>query len=139
MSCIHATAYERTPIELMDRVKGANGQLITQAAIASVSYEVFEYGTREDAEADLNGEQIGTAATLDPEDVIFDELQNDPPWNADRDPDGYNFRFTLPAASRPTGGTWHVVQVWLTPTDGGGAFPLVWFVRTLALAGTPQA
>lgn len=134
MRCKHARATERTPLVLMDRVYGESRELINRLSIAGVSYEVFAYPTREDAEADRNGEQVGTAANLDPSVVVFDELQTAGPWDVSKDADGYNFRFTLPPEARPAHG-WHVVQIWLTPsTEGHAPYPLVWYVESTPLA-----
>lgn len=142
MSCMHVTvAREHTPVVLMDRVYGESKQLINQFSIDSISYRVFEYATEEDARADVNGEEVGVAADLDPTVVIFDTLQTAAPWTSqDEEADeqgnkGYNLRFTLPAARRPTGGTWHRVEVWLTPSAGSEeAYALVWLVKTTPLA-----
>lgn len=138
MSCHTAVAREDTPLVLMDRVYGVNGSLITIASIEAISYRVFEYATQEDAQADVEGEEIGEAADLTPSAVIFDTLQTAAPWVADEDAevDGYNFRFTLPAACRPTGGTWHRVEILLTPSSSDEAFPLVWLVKTTPLASS---
>jgi len=137
MSTTHkAKAPERTPIDLMDRVYGDGRVLITRASIESITYEVWAYASAEDAENDLNGEEVGESAELEAADVVFDTLQTDARWNSTRDPTGYNFRFTLPAARRPRGRMWHRVQIWLTPLGEDEAYPLVWIIHTTPLANS---
>ena len=129
-----ATARERTPVVLMDHVVGESGAPIIQASIDAIKYRVFEYASDADARADANGEEIGTEATLDVADVVFDELQTDPPWDAELDERGYNFRFTLPGSRRPAGDRWYRVEIWLTPSTSDEAFPIVWLIKSLPLA-----
>jgi hypothetical protein len=128
-------APERTPIELMDRVYGADRELITQDSVGEITYEVWSYPTREDAVDALNGTVVGEDGSLEVDAVIFDTLQTDPPWSVSKDAVGYNFRFTLPAARRPSGRLWHRVQIWLTPEGETEPFPLVWIIETTPLAG----
>ena len=135
MSCHQTTAPERTPIDLMDRVYGAGKLLINQLSIAAVKYQVFEYASQTDAERDCNRTEVGAEAILDVGDVVFDELQTSDGWNVKKDPAGYNFRFTLPAARRPTGNKWHRVEIWLTPSAlGAEPYPLVWLIQSTPLA-----
>ncbi len=128
-------APENSPVVLMDRVYGESKALITQAAIDTITYRVFEYATREDADGDRNREEVGEEAELTPADVIYDTLQTAAPWDTTKDAAGYNFRFTLPGARRPTGGYFARVEVWLTPsTSGEEAYPLVWIIEAKPIA-----
>lgn len=137
MTCPIQSAYEDSPVLLMSRVNGLGDVPIVQADIDSISYRAFEYATVEDARLGVNGEEIGEAATLDVSATVFDALQTALPWDADRDADGYNFRFTLPAARRPTGNRWHRIEVTFAPSaPGEEPFPAVFLVRTKPLAGS---
>jgi hypothetical protein len=136
MSC-KREAYANAPLILMGRVNGLAEVPLVQADVDSISYRVFAHPSADDAEHATNAEEIGEAAALNVAATIFDELQTDPPWDVDRDGDGYNFRFTLPAARRPTGNRWHRIQVTITPSaPGEEPFPVVFIVFTKALAGS---
>lgn len=136
MSKIHfGEGREDTPIVLMDRVQNVAGANITQATITSIAYRVFEYASEQEAKLDTNGSEVGESATLTKTDVVFDALQTGAPWDSAKDAVGYNFRFTLPSARRPTGNKWHRVEVTFTPSSGE-AFAIVWIIETSALAGS---
>ena len=84
-------------VTLMTRLQGNNGQLVTKASLASISYQV----------SNLTLGTVAGTGTLAVASVIFDSLQqSDPRWTADsadsRDKFGnwgYNFLATLPAAA----------------------------------------
>ena len=54
-------------------------------------------------------------------DVMFDSLQTDPPWDAEADPDGYNFLHALDVSTHAAfgiAGRRYLVEYRLTPTAG---------------------
>lgn len=131
----YAAGFEDAPIVLMDRVKNIAGAYITQAAVSTITYRVDAYSSQRDAETCSNPTEVTDDTSLTKTDVVYDTLQTAAPWDSTADATGYNFRFTLPAASRPVGDKWHRVEVIITPTSGD-AYPLVWIVETLAMGGT---
>lgn len=100
--------------KLMARVTDTVGDLLTAAAVASVSVAVFDRDT---------GNQIGSTQTPSPSTVIFSSLQTDPTWT--RDTTGYNFAIVLPGTFFPAGDTTYRVEVTITPV-GGDAFIVIW-------------
>ena len=84
---------------LMARVRGAAGQLITQASLTSVAYVVTDRTTG----------TVGTSTALTVSAVVFNSLQQgNPRWTQDDannlGPDGthgYNFLATIPASAFP--------------------------------------
>lgn len=134
MSRIHyAEVFEDSPKVLMDRVQNITGANITQAVITSISRQVFEYGSQEEAESNTEGTEVGTAASLTVSDVVFDTLQTTAPWDSTVDATGYNFKDVVPAAKFPTGRKWYRVEYLVTPTTGE-AFPIVWIVQAVSIA-----
>jgi hypothetical protein len=123
--------FEDAPVVLMNRVKNAAGSDITQASTTSVKYKVFACSNK-DAVIEASGTQVGTETTETVSSVVFDTLQTAAPWSADST--GYNLKITLPPGSRPDGG-WHRVEVVITPTTGS-AYPIVWGIKTLPMAGS---
>ena len=100
---------EDTPQVCMARVQGVGGTNITQASITSITCKVF----------DLSGATPDTAETTPTVTVatsVFDTLQTDDMW--DEDTVGYNFRFTVPAASFSTGDHYYLIEFTFTPTSG---------------------
>jgi hypothetical protein len=132
-----AKGFEGAPIVLMNRVYDGAGAVIVQGAITSIAYRVWEYASEDEADRDENGEQVGAEASLTVASVVYNTLQTASPWDSTRDSTGYNFRFTLPSACRPTGGTWHRVEVVFNPSAAGEEdFPIVWIIETLPRAGS---
>jgi hypothetical protein len=131
----YAEGFEDAPIVLMDRVKNIAGAYITQASVSSISYRCDAYSSQTDAEKCSNGTEVTDDTSLTISSVVYDTLQTAAPWDSTADATGYNFRFTLPAASRPVGDKWHRVEVIITPATGD-AYPLVWIIETLAMGGT---
>lgn len=129
----YAQGFEDAPIVLMDRVKNIAGAYITQASVSTITYRVDAYSSQRDAETCSNATEVTDDTSLTTADVVYDTLQTAAPWDSTADATGYNFRFTLPAASRPVGDKWHRVEVIITPTSGD-AYPLVWIVETLAMS-----
>lgn len=131
----YAAGFEDAPIVLMDRVKNIAGDYITQASVSTITYRVDAYSSQRDAETCSNATEVTDDTSLTVSAVVYDTLQTAAPWDSTADSAGYNFRFTLPAASRPVGDKWHRVEVVITPSTGD-AFPLVWIIETLAMGGT---
>lgn len=115
---------------LMNRVQNVAAVDVTQASLTSITYTVKKYASQIDAEGDDNATSVITSTSVTISTSIFDTLQTAAPWDSDVSPNGYNFKFTLPAASRPTEG-WHRVQFTFTPATGE-AYPVVWIIQTLA-------
>lgn len=130
--------FEDTSIVLMDRVKNLAGTYVTQASLSTMTYRVDEYASEADARSCSNGSPIvGTPTSLTIADCVFDTLQTSAPWDSTADPTGYNIKITMPKTTRPNGGKWHRYEIILTPTSGADdAFPLVWIIETLAIAGS---
>lgn len=123
--------FEDAPLLLMDRVRNMAGAYPTQASITSIKYKVFACED-EDAVIAANGEIVGTETTCVIADVLYDTLQTDSRWT--KDTTGYNLAIELPPGSRPAGG-WHRIEAVITPVTGS-PYPVVWGVRTLAMAGS---
>jgi len=90
---------------LLARVVGWDGDLVTQASLSALTYEVF----------DLENGQSVANDTLTISEVIFDEAQSGGNWPYD---DGYNFKFMLPATCLPNGAHRYMVEVWADPVSG---------------------
>lgn len=86
-------------VTLMARIAGVAGNLLTQASVSSISYQV----------TNLTLGQVAGSGTLTVSQVVFNSLvQNDPRWTADSASQpgadglwGYNFLTTLPASIFP--------------------------------------
>ena len=76
--------FEGQSPNLMARVTGSDAVAITQAAIASIAYAVYDLA---DTSAAVD------SGTLTVADVVFDSLQTDARWTEDST--GYNFRWQL--------------------------------------------
>ena len=123
---IKATVWEDGGAALMARVVGNSATAITQAAITSISYSVF----------DLSGTTPNTAITgysavsLTVADVVYDTLQTDARWTADST--GYNFRHDIAAAVFATGGHRYRIEYKFTPATGS-VFWLVYEITAKSL------
>jgi hypothetical protein len=94
---IHGTVFKNGSATLLARVVGADGSPITQAEIESAAYTVYIIDEAEpDADTAVTGH---TAVDVDPEDLVFDELQTDDLWDVDAT--GYNFRHVVDVSSDP--------------------------------------
>lgn len=128
----YATAFEDAGISLMDRVQGNGGTNITQAAITSISYSVYEYTSKDAATQGSGGTLIVGPSSLTVSAVVFDTLQTAAPWDSTADSTGYNFRYNSVAADRPTGDRWHRYEIAFVPASGAN-FKVVWVVHTLPI------
>lgn len=97
--------YEDAGALLLARVLDWDGNLLTQAAVTSITYKCFDLTT---------GAETGTG-TLNKATVIYDTAQTGGNWPYT---DGYNFRHMLAATCLPTGGHSYRVEVKITPASG---------------------
>ena len=103
------------------RVDLWTGSLITQAAITSIKYTLYDLGFGAmDAPSAVTGH---TDVSLTVADVVFDTLQTDGRWTEDST--GYNFSLQLDASANPPFPASGVAQknrydlrVWFTPATG---------------------
>lgn len=127
-------AYEDAPVEIMDYCKNLSGAAVTQSSLSALTYRVDEYASDQDAELCRDGTEIVDDTTLPIASAIYDTLQTGAPWDTAHGA-GYNMRFTLPGATRPTGNKWHRVEV--IGTASAVPFPMaVWIIETLAMGGS---
>lgn len=76
---------------LLARIRTLSGSNVTQASLASIAYSVW---------AQSNPANV-SSGTLTIASVIFDTLQTDYNWDTTRYPNGYNFRWIVPATLIP--------------------------------------
>ena len=114
-----ANVYEDGSAQVMARVLGNDASAVTQSSISSGTYTVHDYY--------LNTE-VTSSTSLTIASVIFDTLQTDARWSADST--GYNFRFTVPAASLPSANTVYLVHAVLVPSSGEN-IPVHWKLTTM--------
>jgi hypothetical protein len=100
--------WEGYPATVVARVTGENGADIVKASITAITYTVYDQKT---------GAVTKTSTALVVADVVFDTLQTDDRWTIDAT--GYNFRFVVPGAAFPNGGTTHEVAVDFDPSAAG--------------------
>ena len=105
------TLKEDSCAQLMARIGGLGGTLITAASISTLTYAVY----------DLDNDNVETAGgSLTPGDVIYDTAQTGAHWSRVNpgDTEGYNFLHTVAAAAFPTGGNRYRVEYTFTDTNG---------------------
>ena len=108
---------EDSPYTLMACIKGQNAVAITQSSLTAMTFRVFQYDSRDEAENDENGTEIGAVATLTVSDVVFNSLQTDNDWDATTT--GYNLKHVVPAARFPSGGKWIAIEYLFDPSTSG--------------------
>jgi hypothetical protein len=108
--------FEDQPSPNMGYVTGVTGAPLTQAAVASISYSVFEKET---------GKVVVASTSLTVSGVIFDTLQTPAIWT--RDTTGYNFRHDAAATTRPQSDRWYRYE-YLFTLAAGGVVPAVFEV-----------
>ena len=107
---LETTIFEDSALYLMARVKGNDGEDITQATIASISLRVLDM-SNENTSVHSSSPVVA--------DTVHDTLQTtalDPRWT--KDVRGYNFGVTVPASAFPTGDHTYRVEVHFTPVSG---------------------
>lgn len=82
------------------RVRGADGNYITQASLIGITYKAFDLSSSTPDTATSTG-TVSIASS------VFDTLQTDSMWTTDDT--GYNYRHTIPASVLATGD--HVYRV----------------------------
>lgn len=114
---IHGTVFKNGSAVLMARIVDSVDSNITQAAISSISYSVYEIDPcRPDLLTLVAGHDGVTAAVSS---TIFDTLQTDNAWTVDAV--GYNFRHELNVSTNdafPVAGVSYQVRYELTPGSG---------------------
>lgn len=114
--------WQNSDLFAMGRLRGNDGQYITQATLTSIT--VYVYDTSD-------GDAQTYTGTLSVASTVSDTLvTNDPRWTEDAL--GYNFGGVVPASAFPAGAHEYRVEVFFNPTSGG-RFPLVLEVSTLPL------
>lgn len=103
-----STGYEGGAIQLMARIYGNAGTVITQSTISSIRLRVYDL---DDTDATYT-----LTAALTVADVVFDTLQTDARWTEDST--GYNFRTSIAGSAFPEPKTNYQIQVELTPSSG---------------------
>jgi len=89
---------------LLAAVYGWSGDLITQATVASIAYQVLDVD---------DSDRVVLSGSLAAADVVFNSEQTDGSWPYTAS--GYNFRWLIPAAAFDTGGHAFRVEVTITP------------------------
>jgi hypothetical protein len=116
---VYAEVPPATDLVLMRRVKirsGVNRVVMTQAAVQSITYQVFQGST-----------QVGANGTAVVADTVYNTLQTGSLWTVDNE--GFNFALALAGTYLPDANATYAVQVRVTLT-GGTAFYLPRFVLT---------
>jgi hypothetical protein len=116
---IYGTVFKNGTATLMARILNDQTAPIVCGAIRSAAYSVY---LLDDEDADARSPVPGHGQVpLAVGDVIFDQLQSGPPWDASEDSEGYNFRH-VPDTSRqpafPIAGRRYLVEYRLTPLAG---------------------
>lgn len=107
---------EQTDLPVMARILH-DGNLITQAAISSISVAVKRF-PKDDADSIV---ETLAATPVDKTTTVFDTLQTPSRWT--EDDTGYNFLHTVPASAFPEPGIHEIVYL-ITPVSGS-EFPVV--------------
>lgn len=123
---IKGKAWEDGGVVTLGRVVHG-GVYVTQAALTSIAYKVF----------DLRGQSPETATSsgsLTVAVVIFNTLQgvngSDNRWTEDLI--GFNFLAEFPAAAFPTGGHLYRIEIIFTPVSGQ-PFPVIYDVEIVGI------
>lgn len=106
MLIITGQAMAKSGLMLLARIVGYSATPITQASLSSIDYAI----------RDLTSATTITTGTLTISAVVYDTLQTDAVW--DRDDDGYNFRWIVPAANLQNGGHRYRIDVRFNPASG---------------------
>jgi len=113
------TVFAGSGITFLARLRGDDGQLITQASLSGVTVDVWD---RSNSDVSV----LSTAVTVTTS--VFDTLQTDPRWTADTT--GYNFRYDMADTVLSQDNHKYRVEFWFTPVTGS-KFPLVWEISTI--------
>ena len=110
------TVLEDSGSVFMARARLASGAYITQAAISTITYRVWDINPTTYTEITAGAQTLVVAS------VVFDALQTAFPWT--KDETGYNFKHEMPAASFPNGKGPYRVEYKVTPVSGQPFFML---------------
>lgn len=112
------TVWEDNGFSLMDRLIGNDATDLTQAAVTSIAWSIY----------DLADATVAFATgTLTVATVVFNSLQTDARWTTDST--GYNFRWDVPATTLTGGDRVYKFEIKFTMTSGE-PFHDVWEVTT---------
>lgn len=100
--------FEGASVQIMARIYGNAGTVITQATISSVLVRVYDMA---DSAATYTLTASPTVAS-----TVYDTLQTDARWTEDST--GYNFLYAIAGTAFPDPRTTYQIQITLTPTSG---------------------
>ncbi len=106
------TSLDGTGLEVV----AGEGNVLTQADIASITCKVFDLGTNRN---NTSGTEVTPAPSLAVATNVFDTLRTTG-WG--QDSYGYNFRHDVSASYVPDGGEWVLLEYKITLTAGGVAW-----------------
>lgn len=123
---IKGKAWEDGGVTVLGRVIH-DGVNVTQAALTSIAYKVFDLRSQSPETATSSG-------TLTVSSVIFNALQgaNDSDKRWTEDLIGFNFLATFLATAFPTGGHLYRIEIIFTPATGQ-PFPVVYEVEIVGI------
>jgi hypothetical protein len=110
-------AYEDTGVILMGRIVTTAGTAITQAALSSIAYAVYDVTDYDDV-AGTGTATLVIAGTLTISAVVFDSLQIPAIWTDLGDSTGYNFRVDAPVTWIPAAPKRYEIGFLATPASG---------------------
>lgn len=118
VSFANATVWEDSNPVFLARIRGQDGNYITQSSLSSITPYI------------TLGSTITTLTALTISSVVFDTLQVDARWTVDTI--GYNFRHTLPAIAFPTGDRIYRLEYKFV-TSASEVFPVVTNIHVLGV------
>jgi len=121
---IKTTNWEDTDTTFLSREYGNDAELITQSAMSSISYSVWDVSGSTPTSAIVSASSLTVSA------VVYDTLQNGQEW--DLDEIGYNFKYTVAGSNFNAPRHMYQVEFIFNPSSGGD-WPLVFHHTTLAL------
>ena len=114
---IRGTVFKNGSATLLARVVGADGSVLTQSDVSTITYTVALLDdTDPDSEAAVDNHEDVACVVAD---TIFDTLQDDDLWDVDHE--GYNFKHVLDVSSSAafaTAGRSYRITFTITPAAG---------------------
>jgi len=114
---IQGTVFKNSSVVLLSRIVDEDGLPITQSAISSISYSIYQVDESDpDSLSPVAGHSGVPVAVAN---TVFDTLQQDDLWDVDNE--GFNFRHVLNVSAYqafPIAGVHYQVRFQLTPTAG---------------------
>lgn len=114
---IVGAVFKEGSVTLLARVIGADGSAIQTIDISAAEYTLYELDENDpDSRTAIAGH---TGVSIDPDDLLFDELQTDTIWG-DKDATGYNFRHIvdISTVAFAKAGVTYLMVFTLTPVLG---------------------